>query len=273
MAAHNPSPQPASARRTVWLLLLAVCAVCAGRQAKAQTSIFGSYDFGGGGYVLLVYPTAWGNLDQAAPVSYIADIDRLNALKTLFRLRPTKPYTDHWTFPDVRLFLCRKGRIVESWAIATAPSLIQVGSTQATFRFDGYIPFEGYRLARRELEVFGDLSQARAAWEAEPTDSTLICLLPPPWKDKEGCFDIGYVDQPEEKEAFEARVQAMFAERFPDEPLYIEVTLRQADWIRGMDYDVAVHCRRAVYDAFADAGGAKSAWRPYTLRLESYWME
>ena len=256
------------AKSAIWLMIL----VFSGLQCWGQKDrIFERFDFDAGGYALLLRPSFASIGDTTLPAYYIRDIARLRAIRSELTFRKKSMLPNWQTFPEISMLVCQNGRVVESISMFNAQNMLEVASTGTFYEFDGYFPLRGYELSRAQKFLFPNLNVARAGLDSILTLPGLVCAIRPPWQLMEGVLTFEATNLPLQREAFESWLRDSMTLRYPNEPFQLEIEMQAADWVRGMDYIVTMHCTKALADAFNLFPRKENDWQAYPLELLTYW--
>jgi hypothetical protein len=247
-----------------WVLLLA-------SYLAGQTPLLGEYNFSQMGYTILVIPSSGFGITDPSKEDVIAYFDERLGLETL--QTQLVGHRDAVIYPFMCMEshfiqVCKAGRSLETLAVSR--NCHSISASEGEFAHEGYIPFQGYKIARRQVDTFPNPEAARLGRASLLQLPGLIVVPDPQWLVYDGEF--GFYRENVQATADEvlADVEEKLHKRFPDEPFALEVHQNSSN-AQGSTYRVLVRCRQALFDGFnlykVDWGG----WKPYLLRLESYW--
>lgn len=243
--------------------------------AVAQTALLGGFDFTEPGYVILIVPV--GRCDSGSTGTMISYFDDAAALMRLQAQMVYLPQTGSDFAKDCPadsyLYVIKNGQKLREMRL----SILQKQCNWLSFgdiyyQFEGYIPFEDYKLASCRLDDFRDVAEGRKALKEMRAQNQALWIGDPAWERYEGEFDFRvHVETRKSTLQMKEEYTAVLLRHFPAEKFEIAEVRSAIDASGSGTYTFKVQCRKAMYDRFTIYEMSESGWRPYSAEIQSYW--
>jgi hypothetical protein len=235
--------------------------------------LLSEHRFAAGGYSILVVPETnfrFNKSDsESVPVYFdqVADLERISQQIVAYAPAVVYPFR---CFDSHQIFVCKNGVMHET--LVVSDNCHAITASEGEFHYDGFFPFQDYRLARRQVDTFADPATARKERQERMQLSGLLLMATPQWLDYDGEFGYYLDDDHATREEVHAQALAEFKERFPGEPFELSVEAYGHSPTHPWNFRVLVKCRQSLFDRFGDLHEVDwGGWKPYALTLESYW--
>jgi hypothetical protein len=241
--------------------------------AFGQHSILEKYDFTKGGYCIFKVPHDFASRPDA-PVAYFNDIP------TLLRLQRELSFSEKPSENRIRvcptesyLYICRNGELAEMFTISTACN--QISHAPKYYSYDGYFPFEGYKLSKVKHETFPDLASARKRWQELKAPSNALYITNVLWDRYEGQFSFYIpVKDDTEKGGLDYYYENLLKSKFPNERITcIGKTYPNNPLEGGKRHLITVWCNKSLFDKFDLFPLEDPGWKYFKLEVTSYWPQ
>jgi hypothetical protein len=236
----------------------------------AQVALLNEYDFSQGDHTLLLLPhrpnTYSGEVDTTGMVAYYDQEARQNPFKWQLVLADRAPASGY-SCPDyLSIKVCKNGKALETLTISEGCNTIK--SNEGVFRFAGYLPLKGYKIARRNTHIPRTLTQARSALDSLRRLEDIILVPEPEWHHFDGKLHFTRTGMQGTMEAVLALTKKEIKNRFPGEPFQVHV---QQTSYGSQDFAVQLWCTKAMHKQFDLYPALDKQWEPFSqFRLDSY---
>ncbi|MFD1605823.1 hypothetical protein ACFSC2_24005 [Flavobacterium artemisiae] len=262
-------------KKTILLIAITFLSIC----SFAQTQTMKNYDFNKGGYYILgLYSENNKNaLRDSIGEFYTDDIKVLNQFKKVWTFnKPSKKYSCGYHYD---IFICKKGQILESYAINLECKVIV--TDKGYFYFDTNKLREFYGKLKkpiRQNKIFETVTEGRLYREKMIADEKLIMTPNPNWLEFEGSFRFTYNCKKGTKDCLDEdnkiynSIVSRVKKQFPHEKFKMKNV--GGSWT---EIEIEITCNKTLSDQFnfkdLERNEYFGKWEPFKVKLDSYWIK
>lgn len=238
-----------------------------------STPVLADFDFSKSGYAILVMPLEGGigaRSDTMMSVSYFEQPALLEGIQQKLVVEGPATVYPFACFDDYSILVTRQGKLEKAFVVST--NCHSISTDEDEFKFSGYFPFEGYKIAGRVTQQFEDIAKARATLAHIEKQPNLLYIPEPKWRHFDGKFMIMYDHVKVSHEVQRKEIEDYISKNYPGEKVEIYSWLGSGNSQDGYNFCAELSCKESFYEKFRMDGLTYLPFvKPSSFTLESFW--
>jgi hypothetical protein len=254
-----------------WLTVLLLCVIQA--LFAQSTPILAKFDFSKPGYAILVMPLDGGinaRYDSTADVAYFDQPKELEAMKKGLVVHGEAIVDPVGCHDSHAIVVAKGGREQAKWTVSPNCHSIEANEEEA-YPFSGYIPLDGFKVATRKTHHFSDVDTARKSLAEFEQSPDLLYIPKLKWREFNGEFMVMIYHCTISNDAQRQAMEAYISKNYPDEKVEIHSWLGTGNSEDGFTFCADIRCKPSFWEKFRMDKVNCLLFKPYPLKMESFW--